>query len=116
MAWQAIAPVVPAVALAVIVGVLLPRFAIAGGPEPANIEVQRCVPSPGDPADSCLDTVYDATHQVLLTAERMPVTVHIPWGQVGLLAGGAIAATVVMTVVGLAFLRTSTRMTELRTS
>ncbi|MET9728201.1 FtsX-like permease family protein [Streptomyces zaomyceticus] len=116
MAWQAIAPVVPAVALAVIVGVLLPRFAIAGGRESANIEVQRCVPSPGDPADSCHDTVYDATHQVLLTAERMPVTVHIPWGQVGMLAGGAIAATVAMTVVGLAFLRTSTRMTELRTS
>jgi hypothetical protein len=40
----------------------------------------------------------------------------VPWDQLALLGGGALAAVVVVTVVGLLFLRTSTDVSELRTT
>jgi hypothetical protein len=117
LSWQVLAPVVPAVALSVPAGILLPRFAVPGTHTTTDMmEVRRCTPLPGDPADACQDVAYEQAHGVLLTAEKVPVTVHMPWEQLGLLAGGAIAATVVITLIGLLFLRMSTRIAELRTS
>lgn len=114
LGWQVLTPVVPAVALSVTVGALLPRFAVPDAREAARMEVRRCTPLPGDPADACQDPAYEQAHTVLLTAEKVPVTVHVPWDRLALLAGGAVAATVAITLVGLLFLRLNTRATELR--
>ncbi|MCX4993659.1 FtsX-like permease family protein [Streptomyces sp. NBC_00568] len=116
LVWQTLTPVVPAVAIAVLVGVLLPRFAVPDANDTAPIEVRRCVPSPGDAADACKNAAYDTAHQVLLTAERVPVTVDIPWSRIALLGTSAVAATIAITLFGLFFLRMNTRITELRTS
>ncbi|GGX32286.1 hypothetical protein GCM10010383_73250 [Streptomyces lomondensis] len=116
LSWQVISPVVPAVALATLAGMLLPRLTVPSTNDTADMEVWRCTPLPGDPHDACADAAYQQAHGTLLTAEKVPVTVHMPWGQLALLAGGAVTATVVVTLVGLLFLRMSTRVTELRTS
>lgn len=116
LSWQVISPVVPAVALATLAGMLLPRLTVPGTNDTADMEVWRCTPMPGDPHDACADAAYQQAHGTLLTAEKVPVTVHMPWGRLALLAGGAVTATVVVTLVGLLFLRMSTRVTELRTS
>jgi len=52
------------------------------------------------------------TDNVSLTS--VPVPVPVPWVELGALAFGAIAATVIVTAIGLLFLRSSTDPTELR--
>ncbi|MFK0252801.1 FtsX-like permease family protein [Streptomyces sp. NPDC090445] len=114
--WQTLAPVTPAVGLAVLAGVLLPRFAVPAPADSMTMETWRCVPLPGDGAAACEDGAYSLAHSVRVSAEKVPVSVHTPWDQVALLAGTALAATVVVTLVALLFLRTSTRAGELRSA
>ncbi|MGP3942052.1 MULTISPECIES: FtsX-like permease family protein [Streptomyces] len=114
LGWQVLTPIVPIVLLSVAVGALLPRLAVPDTRDSARMEVRRCIPLPGDPANACQDDAYEKAHTVLLTAEKVPVTVHVPWHQLLLLAGGAVAATVAITLVSLAFLRMNVRAAELR--
>ncbi|MFF3248730.1 FtsX-like permease family protein [Streptomyces sp. NPDC002870] len=114
--WQTLTPVAPAVGLAVLAGVLLPRFAVPDAKDTMDMQTWRCSPLPGDSASACLDPAYSQAHSVQVSAEKVPVTVHTPWDQVLLLAGTAITATVVITLVALLFLRMSTRAGELRTA
>lgn len=114
--WQTLTPVVPAVSLAVLAGVLLPRFAVPDAKDTMDMQTWRCSPLPGDSASACEDQAYSQAHSVVVSAEKVPVTVHVPWEQLLLLAGTAIGATVAITLVSLLFLRMSTRATELRTA
>ncbi|MCL7429376.1 FtsX-like permease family protein [Streptomyces sp. YS415] len=114
LGWQILTPVVPTVLLAVAVGILLPRLAVPGANDTQPLEALRCTPLPGDPASACQDAAYAQAHSSLHTAERVQAVVEVPWGQLGLLAGGAVTATVVITLVSLVFLRMSTRAWELR--
>ncbi|HYN97365.1 MAG TPA: FtsX-like permease family protein [Pilimelia sp.] len=110
-AWQVLAPVVPAILLAVSAGVLLPRRVFR---ESTSARTGFCEPLPGDPADACNDAAYVERHMVW--TPEVTLQVPVPWEQLALLAGGALAATVAVTALGLLFLRTSTAVGELRTT
>lgn len=102
--------------LAILAGVLLPRFAVPDANDAMDMQTWRCSPLPGDSVSACDDQAYSRAHGVVVTAEKVPVTVHTPWEQLLLLAGTAIGATVAITLVALLFLRMSTRADELRTA
>ncbi|MER8223602.1 hypothetical protein ABTZ58_24025 [Streptomyces sp. NPDC094143] len=114
--WQTLTPAVPAVLLAVLAGVLLPRLAVPSGQDTAAMQAWRCSPLPGDTMAACKDATYAEAHGAFVTAEKVPVVVHMPWAQLALLTTTALTATVLITLVGLLFLRGSTRLTELRTA
>ncbi|MFC9822739.1 FtsX-like permease family protein [Streptomyces erythrochromogenes] len=114
--WQTLAPVAPAVSLAVLAGVLLPRFAVPDASDTADMQTWRCAPLPGDGIGACEDQAYSQAHSALVSAEKVPVIVTTPWDQVLMLAGTAITATTAITLVSLLFLRMSTRAGELRTA
>ena len=115
--WQTLAPVAPAVSLA-----------STGGRSAAPLRRPRRERHHGH-ADlalltaagrqcfrACDDQAYSQAQGVVVTAEKVPVTVHTPWDQLLMLAGTAISATVAITLVALLFLRMSTRADELRTA
>jgi hypothetical protein len=51
-----------------------------------------------------------------LETTPVKVPIQVPWEQLGLLAGSAMASAIVITLIGLLFLRMSTNVSELRTS
>lgn len=108
-AWQVLAPVVPAVLLAVSAGILLPRRVIR---EVTSGQVTACLPAPGDPVEACADPAYAEAH--LVSSPEVTLPVPVPWEQLALLGGGAVISTVMITAVGLLFLRMSTSVEELR--
>ena len=116
LGWQVLTPVVPAVTLAVSVGILLPRAVFPEVGPSGTMTMSRCVPAAGDEASACADPAYRSAHEVLQTLPQVTVPVEVPWQQLALLGGGAVVATGLVTLVGLLFLRMSTRATELRTA
>lgn len=109
LGWQVLAPVVPAVALAVAIGIILPRRVLRD-PVVRDLAL-RCAP-----VDACQASEYREAHGVVVVTGQTVYSVPVPWHQLALLGGGAVAATVVITLVGLLFLRMSTRVTDLRTT
>ncbi|MER7576180.1 hypothetical protein [Streptomyces sp. NPDC126514] len=107
--WQSLTPVVPSVAPAVLAGVLMPRLAVPSGQDTAPMGTWRCTPLPGDPSDACADPSYAEAHSVQVTADKVTAVVEVPWEQLGLLSATALAAVVLVTVLGLCFLRVSTQ-------
>ncbi|HLL64681.1 MAG TPA: FtsX-like permease family protein [Micromonosporaceae bacterium] len=110
-AWQVLAPVLPAVLLAVSAGVALPRLVFR---EVTSHGGGYCQPAPGDPVDACRDQAYFEAHGV--TDPTVTLAVPVPWEPLALLVGGALGATIFITLIGLLFLRMSTMVSELRTT
>jgi hypothetical protein len=75
-----------------------------------------CTPAAGDPATACDDPAYFNAHLTFVETPPVTIDVPVPWEHLTLLGGGALAAVAVVTVVGLLFLRTSTDVSELRTT
>lgn len=112
IAWQALAPAVPAVGLALTVGLLLSR-GIAGRTATAGgYSTQVC-----DAAGSlCADPATQERYLRTVWVPEVTVTTDVPLGQLALVGAGALAAVLVTVGVGLLFLRASTAVEELRTA
>jgi hypothetical protein len=113
--WQVLTPVAPAILLASSVGVVLTRRILREA-ESGSSGGYKCTPLPGDPANACDDFAYVQANGTYLEAPAVKVPIPVPWEQLGLLAGSAMASAVVITLIGLLFLRMSTNASELRTS
>ncbi|MGK5441325.1 FtsX-like permease family protein [Micromonospora sp. URMC 105] len=112
IAWQALAPAVPAVGLALTVGLLLSRGVAGRTATAGGYSTEVC-----DAAGPlCADP---ATRAQYLRTEWVPevtVTADVPLGQLALVGAGALAAVLVTVGVGLLFLRAGTAVEELRTA
>ncbi|MEV0721814.1 FtsX-like permease family protein [Micromonospora purpureochromogenes] len=112
IAWQALAPAVPVVGLALAVGLLLSRgvagHAVTGG----GYSTEFC-----DGAESlCADPATRAQYLRTLWVPEVTVTPGVPLGQLALVGGGALVAVLVTVAVGVLLLRASTAVEELRTA
>ncbi|MEU7757272.1 FtsX-like permease family protein [Micromonospora sp. NPDC049171] len=111
VAWQALAPAVPAILLALTVGTLLgrglfPKASRSGSSmEVCNATAALCA----DPATRAQYTQVVETPGL----ERVPA---VPLEQLAWLGAGALAAVLVTVGVGVLFLRASTALDELRTT
>ena len=113
-AWQTLTPIVPASVIAVSAGAVLSRSIHALQRVTATASTSsRCTPPPGDPADACRDPAYHLAHTKRFTA-IVTLDVPISWQQLALLTAGAVIAAIVVTALGLLFLRMSTHTNELR--
>ncbi|WP_431728353.1 FtsX-like permease family protein [Verrucosispora sp. TAA-831] len=108
---QVLAPVVPAVLLAVGVGYAIGRLlngdVISGG---YTQEVCRAS------TELCQDPATRPLHVEYMVIERVVRTPDVPLEQLALVGGGALLAVLVTVGLGLLFLRASTAMEELRTT
>jgi hypothetical protein len=102
IAWQTLAPLVPAALVALTVGVGIVR---APG---FNTVTTRSVTCSGT-AEQCLEPGSPLRHVV-----RITLAVPVPVGDLLLLGAGAFAVMVLVVGVGLLFLRMSTDLEELR--
>ncbi|MEV1143404.1 FtsX-like permease family protein [Micromonospora sp. NPDC049799] len=109
IAWQALAPAVPAVALALTVGLLLAR-GLFGTPTSGGGTVEFC-----DAAEQlCNDPATRAQYTRVEVEPLVSRTPDVPLEHVAWLGAGALAAVLVTVAVGLLFLRPGTAVEELR--
>ncbi|WP_200208836.1 FtsX-like permease family protein [Micromonospora coerulea] len=112
IAWQALAPAVPAVGVALAVGFFFSR-GVAGGPvRGGGAMVKVC-----DAGEQlCADPATRAQHVRFVWVPELTVFPDVPLGQLAWVGAGALAAVLVTVGVGLVFLRSSTAVEELRTT
>ncbi|MCG5440553.1 ABC transporter permease [Micromonospora foliorum] len=111
VAWQALAPAVPAILLALTVGTLLGRGLVA--------EVSTGVSSTAiceATAALCDDPATREQYTRIVHTPEMRRAVPVPLEHLAWLGAGALAAVLVTVGVGLLFLRASTALDELRTA
>ncbi|SCL58408.1 FtsX-like permease family protein [Micromonospora citrea] len=108
IAWQSLAPAVPAVAVALAVGLLLARGLFRAPTETHYAEVCEAA------EHICADPVARARYTRIVSEPQVIVTPDVPLEQLAALGGGALAAVLVTVGVGLLFLRTGTAVEELR--
>ncbi|WP_326561526.1 FtsX-like permease family protein [Micromonospora sp. NBC_01796] len=109
VAWQALAPVVPAIVMALTVGVLLAR-GFFGTPSHGGYSYTVCDAGPALCDNPATSAEYSRTVAEPLVGGSVPV----PLAELALYGAGALGAVLVMVGVGLLFLRRSTTLTELR--
>ncbi|MET8041449.1 FtsX-like permease family protein [Micromonospora sp. NPDC005215] len=111
VAWQALAPAVPAILLALTVGALLGRglFPTAGT---GGSSTSVCDAS----AALCADPATREQYTRIIETPGSEQAVPVPLEQLAWLGAGALAAVLVTVGVGLLFLRASTALDELRTT
>jgi hypothetical protein len=102
--WQTMAPLVPALGLAVTSGLVLVRsihheVSVGGG------TTEICTAPAGDP-ETCARTV--------VTDPVVTLAVPLPWEQLMLLSGGTVLAVLLVAGVGMLVLRGSTDLEEIR--
>ncbi|WP_406074221.1 FtsX-like permease family protein [Micromonospora sp. NBC_01638] len=111
VAWQALAPAVPAILLALTVGTLLGRGlfprARTGGSSMSFCDATAAL---------CDDPATSAQYTRLVKIPEMERAVAVPLEQLAWLGAGALVAVLVTVGVGLLFLRVSTAVDELRTT
>jgi hypothetical protein len=112
--WQVLTPALPAIAIAVSAGIVLPRRLVRQV-ESGSVGGDICRPAAGDPAAACADPGYFEAHRVYIETTPITLDVPVPWQHLSLLGGGAVGAVVAVTAVGLLFVRMSTDVSELRT-
>ncbi|RKN48329.1 FtsX-like permease family protein [Micromonospora endolithica] len=109
IAWQALAPAVPAVALALTVGMLLAR-GLFGTPSSGGYRSEVC-----DAGEQlCTDPATREQYTRVEVEPLISVTPDVPLGHLAWLGTGAVAAVLVTVAVGLLFLRAGTAVEELR--
>lgn len=111
IAWQSLAPAVPAVAVALTVGLLLAR-GVFRAPRGGGYTDEVCEAA----EHLCADPVTRAQHTRIVRVPEVTVTPDVPLEQLAALGGGALAAVLVTVGVGLLFLRAGTAVEELRTA
>ncbi|MGN9811228.1 hypothetical protein ACTMSW_17935 [Micromonospora sp. BQ11] len=109
IAWQALAPAVPAVALALTVG-LLPGRGLFGAPSSGGYTSEVC-----DAGEQlCTDPATREQYTRVEVESLVSVTPDLPLGHLAWLGSGAVAAVLVTVAIGLLFLRSGTAVEELR--
>ncbi|MDG4778584.1 ABC transporter permease [Micromonospora sp. WMMD961] len=111
VAWQALAPAVPAILLALTVGTLLGRGLVAevsaGGGSTLVCEATAAL---------CDDPATREQYSRIVYFPEVNRAVPVPLEHLAWLGAGAVAAVLVTVGVGLLFLRASTALDELRTT
>jgi hypothetical protein len=95
IAWQTLAPLVPAVLIALTIGIALVRQQFSS----VTAGAARCIAE----SPSCVDN------------GQLTLRVPVPFGDLAVLGGGAVLVMVLVVGAGLLFLRMSTDLEELRT-
>ncbi|MFU8851000.1 FtsX-like permease family protein [Micromonospora sp. SL1-18] len=109
--WQSLAPAVPAIAIALAVGLLLIRGAF-GSPSSGGFSQEIC-----DAGEHlCTDEATRAQYARTEWVPKITVVPDVPVEQLAWLAAGALVAVLVTVGVGVLFLRSSTAVEELRTT
>ncbi|MEU2661080.1 FtsX-like permease family protein [Micromonospora sp. NPDC007220] len=108
IAWQSLAPAVPAVAVALAVGLLLARGLFRTPTAEHYNEVCDAT------AQLCADPATRARHTRVVAMPDVTVPPDVPLEQLALLGAGALAGVLATVGVGLLFLRASTAVEELR--
>ncbi|WP_433530850.1 FtsX-like permease family protein [Micromonospora sp. CA-263727] len=108
--WQALAPVVPAVLIALGAGYTLGRM-FAGDVVSGGRWEKVCRAT----AEQCADPAIRDRHTELVLVDQVIHVPGVPLEQLALLAGGALAAALLTVGLGLLFLRANTAVEELRT-
>jgi hypothetical protein len=112
--WQTVAVAVPALVVAMVTGLALSsgvaRPTVASGGQDS-----MCTAPPADPR-ACFSTDPAAHGATMVVAPTVTEQVPIPWGELGVIGGWGLGATVLTAALGLAFLRASTAPEELRTT
>ena len=112
VAWQALAPAVPAILLALTVGTLLGRGLVAGEVSAGGGSATICEAT----AALCEDPATSAQYNRIVYIPEVQRAVPVPLEHLAWLGAGALAAVLVTVGVGLLFLRASTALDELRTT
>ncbi|WP_444949565.1 FtsX-like permease family protein [Micromonospora ureilytica] len=111
VAWQALAPAVPAILLALTVGALLGR-GLVGEVSTGVSSTEICEAT----AALCDDPATREQYTRIVYAPTIERAVPVPLEHLAWLGAGALAAVLVTVGVGLLFLRASTALDELRTT
>jgi hypothetical protein len=103
--WQTLAPLVPALGLAIVSGLVLVR------------SIYHEVTVGGGTTETCTDPAADLATCVRTVHSDPVVTlpVPVPWEQLVLLGGGTVLAMLVVAAIGMLVLRSSTDLGEIRT-
>ncbi|MGB2570364.1 FtsX-like permease family protein [Micromonospora citrea] len=109
IAWQAFAPAVPAVAVALTVGLLLGRAVTGGGSRQGGYAQEIC-----DAGTLCDDPATRAAYTRTEWVPEVSVAPDVPLAQLAGVGAGALVAVLITVGVGLLFLRASTAVEELR--
>ncbi|MEU8152521.1 FtsX-like permease family protein [Micromonospora sp. NPDC048986] len=112
VAWQALAPAVPAILLALTVGTLLGRGLAAAEVSAGGGSTMICEAT----AALCADPATSAQYNRIVHIPEVQRAVPVPLEHLAWLGAGALAAVLVTIGVGLLFLRVSTALDELRTT
>ena len=111
VAWQALAPAVPAILLALTVGMLLGR-GLFGRVSSSGSSLEVCDAA----AALCADPATRDRYVRIVETPAVDRVPDVPLEQLAWLGAGALAAVLVTVGVGLLFLRASTAVEELRTT
>ncbi|GAA5195855.1 hypothetical protein GCM10023322_63470 [Rugosimonospora acidiphila] len=114
--WQTVGVAVPALILAMATGVALGR-GVEGSTVGDESGTYSCT-APPDAPQACNLPLGQARQLGAKVIEPPHITeqVPVPWGQLGVIGGWALGATVLTAGLGMVFLRASTAPEELRTS
>ncbi|RAO03728.1 hypothetical protein GAR05_00709 [Micromonospora saelicesensis] len=112
VAWQALAPAVPAILLALTVGTLLGRGLAEEKVSAGGGSTMICDAT----AALCEDPATSAQYNRIVHIPEVQRAVPVPLEHLAWLGAGALAAVLVTIGVGLLFLRASTALDELRTT
>jgi hypothetical protein len=114
--WQTLGVAVPALALAMTVGVALGRGSTqASATRPASVSTS-CMPPPDRPNLCATPTdPAAAAYTKVIAIPQISDRIRLPWADLGVIGGWALGAAVLTAGLGLVFLRASTAPEELRT-
>jgi len=112
--WQSLAPLVPALLVAVAVGAALPQTLVSEV-HSGGSTATTCT-SPVDQPGACEDPQLAPQYERTIELESISAPVPVPWDLLALVGGGALLAGLLAVLVGLLFLRPSTDPAELRTA
>lgn len=103
--WQTLAPLVPALGLAIVSGLVLVR------------SIYNEVTVGGGRTEACIDPAADMATcaRAVTTDPIVTLPVPVPWEQLAVLGAGTILAMVLVAGVGMLVLRSSTDLEEIRT-
>ncbi|HEX5542772.1 MAG TPA: FtsX-like permease family protein, partial [Micromonospora sp.] len=110
--WQSLAPAVPAILLALTVGVLLARGLLGDEVRSSGTVFETCEAGP----ELCDNPATREQYTRLVEIPAVTRAFPVPFDDLALFGAGALAAVLVTVGIGLLFLHSSTALEELRVS